>query len=246
MEGENLENLEGLRVITLRVHHLDELSAFWLDSFTDGGIFVPDVDLAAGTPVVVHVFTEEPERASTNLVGVVAWHRLTAGAGRAVDPKATSAFPLRAGIGVAFDRAMRGRLLFLDRLARQATHESRRGQRYPSALVGELAVRSGERALAVEIADVGPHGARVAVPDPSEVLGKGAPVRLWLGCSSSGVSSFAPLAGEICWVDRAHGDSVGIRLQLGSREDRLHWARVFLRCREAYERGVIPHNRHAG
>jgi hypothetical protein len=220
--------------IELRVQHPEDLRNYFLDGLLNGGLFVPGIfALPAGSPVVVHVFHELPTPGSTILTGIIVWRRMMAGAQGAAS-STSGTFPLRPGVGVEFDPAMRTRLLFLDRLERGTTRDGRTGVRYPAQLRGELSLRGDERALEVAVDDVGPRGVRVLLPATS-VLSSAAAVRLWLTSPESGASSFAALAGHVAWVDKAHGDRAGLHLELGSREDRLHWARVFNRCREDFE-----------
>lgn len=234
--------MADVSAIELRVRHAEDLRAWWLDGVADGGLFIPHVvTVAAGTPIVVRILTERPHPGSTVLRGTVIWRRLSAGAVGSVDPKMSGAFPLRPGLGIQFDPSMRSRLLFLDRLERGAAADGRSGLRYPASLVGELGVRGDERALEVSVEDVGPRGARIRAPNPSLFAGAagGGTVRLWLASGTSGTSSFASLAGRVAWVDKALGQTAGVRLELGTKEDRLHWARVFSRCREDFERRFI-------
>ena len=248
MTGVDAGVTAGVSAIELRVKSAEDLQAWWLDGFPDGGLFVPGpVALPAGSRVLVRIFTEHPTSATTVLSGTVAWRRLSAGAIHAANrPESSRASQeLRAGIGIAFDPAMRGRLLFLDRLGRGATHDGRAGVRYPASMVGELAVRGGERAVSVQVDDVGPRGARLRLADGAVVSGT-TPVRLWLAADVSGASSFAPLAGNVAWVGRHAEGPLGVRLDLGNKEDRLHWARVFNRCRAEFERRFVAVDRLVG
>jgi hypothetical protein len=234
--------------IELRVRTAEDLQGWWLDGFPDGGLFVPGtIALPAGSRVVLRISTEHPSAGSTVLMGTVAWRRLSAGAVLAANrpPAAESGPVLRPGLGIAFDPAMRSRLLFLDRVGRGAAQDGRAGLRYPAALVGELAVRGGERAISVAVDDVGPRGVRIRLAGDGFVRA-GTPIRLWLAEGTSGASSFAALAGHVAWVGRGTEGPLGIRLELGSKEDRLHWARVFHRCRAEFERRFVAEARLVG
>jgi hypothetical protein len=237
--------------IDLRVQSAQHFRALWLDGLPDGGVFVPGlVGLAAATPVVLRVIVDEPKPSTTFLRGSVAWRRLQAGA--AGGDLSSSSVLLRPGSGVAFEAAMRPRLIFLERLERGAANDGRSGSRYPTRLSGELMVRDGERALQIRVDDIGTHGARVRLPTKAYVI-KDTAVRLWLAWNSSGASSFAPLPGRVMWVDRVErdgdrvgGEDLGVQLDLGSKEDRLHWARVFRGCQQDYERHATPSERRVG
>ena len=238
--------------IELRVRTAEDLRTWWLDGFPDGGLFVPGPSgLPAGSQVDVRIFTELPTTGSTVLSGIVAWRRLSAGSILSANPPESigqgsrGSHELRPGIGIAFDASMRNRLLFLDRLGRGTAHDGRAGVRYPARLVGELAVRGGERALSIEVDDVGPRGARVLLSGDG-FIGAGTPVRLWLAADSSGASSFAALAGNVAWVGRGAEGPLGVRLELENKEDRLHWARVFNGCRAGFERRYVAVDRLVG
>ena len=224
--------------IELRVQSFAHLRPLWLPGFADGGLFVPRlVSLAAATPVVVRVVVERPQPAVTLLHGTVAWRRLRAGGG-VQEAAHAGPMPLRAGTAVTFGSEMRSRLAYLQRLEREPAADLRNGNRYPAQLAGELRVRDDGRALPIRVDDVGTHGARLRLPAKGLAV-KDAPVRLWLAVQASGVSSFAPLAGRVSWVDRARGELLGVHLTLSSREDRLHWARLFSRGREEFERNFV-------
>lgn len=239
--------MADVSAIELRVKTAEDLRAWWLDGFPDGGLFVPGpVNLAAGSKIVIRIVIEGMSTTGTVLTGTVAWRRLTAGSVHAANrPESPGSHALRAGIGVAFDASMRGRLLFLDRLGRGAAVNARGGYRYPASLVGELAVRGGERAISIRVDDVGPHGARVRLSEEG-CVGPTTPVRLWLAADTSGASSFAALAGNVAWVGHDAEGPLGIRLELGNKEDRLHWARVFNRCRAEFERRFVVVDRLVG
>ena len=233
----------GSNAIEIRVRHAEDLRGWWLDGFQDGGIFIPGaVSLPAGTPVSVRIVTELPVAGSTVLSGTIIWRRLPQRGGAAAPNGVT---PLRAGAGIAFDASMRSRLLFLDRLERGAAHEGRSAIRYPASLGGELVVLDGDRALPVRVEDVGVRGARVHLTEGS-FLAPSVPVRLWLAAGESGASSFAPLAGHVAWLNRGESERLGVKLELGNKEDRLHWARVVNRCREDFERRFIAIERMVG
>jgi hypothetical protein len=133
-------------------------------------------------------------------------------------------------------------------MERGAARDGRSSSRYPTSLPGELMVRDGERALPIRVDDVGTHGARVRLPAKAFVK-KETTVRLWLAWNASGASSFAPLPGRVMWVDhldRVGGEDLGVQLDLGSKEDRLHWARVFRGCQQEFERHATPSERRVG
>lgn len=220
--------------LELTVQRAEDLRAWWLDGFSDGGLFVPGVfPVAAGAQVNVRVVHEEPTTSCTLLSGTVVWRRYPPREGS--HPIAS----LRPGVGVAFNPSMRKRVLFLERLSRGTASEGRRGLRYPASLPGELVVREGERGLEVRVEDVSPHGARVTVSD-SSLLTRGARVRLWVAHAPSGESSFAALEGETAWVQPGTQGQAGIRLHLATANERLHWARVVTRAREALGRLSSP------
>jgi hypothetical protein len=141
---------------------------------------------------------------------------------------------------------MRPRLLFLERLARQAAQDARGGHRYPAHFLGELAVLGREGVTQVVASDIGPHGARLSLPAQG-FLGARTPVCLRLACDASGASSFAPLGGHVAWArGERGGETIGVHLDLASKEDRLHWARVFHRCRADFEQRFIAVDRLVG
>ncbi len=217
--------------IEIRFRRAEDLRAWWLDGFEEGGLFVPGTfALSAGTPVLLRIFTELPTPSTTLLTGTVIWRRLP--------PRLETPGALRAGVGIAFDASMRHRVLFLDRLGRGAAHDGRTALRYPTRLASEVGLREGERAQPGEILDVSPHGARVHLirSGLADVVANGGTVKLWVAPPVSGEASFSPLAGRVAWLDRSSGDKFGLRLELATKDDRLHWAKVVTRCREAVER----------
>jgi len=224
--------------IEIRLRSAEDVRAWWLDGFADGGVFVPGVfTMPAGSPILVRLLTELPAGACTVLTGTVIWRRLpTRGDGPEL---------LRPGIGVAFDPTMRNRVLFLDRLGRGTASDSRGGARYPTRLASEVAVREAERAQPAEVLDVGPRGARVITPRASFVEA-GSTVRLWVAPEQSGESTFAPLTGRVAWLDRSDAETFGVRLDLATKEERLHWAKVVTRARETLERAAHLVDRRVG
>jgi hypothetical protein len=214
--------------IEIRLRRAEDIRAWWLDGFADGGVFVPGLfALSAGTPVLVRLLTELPVVGSTVLSGMVIWRRLPT--------RNETAATLRPGIGIAFEPSMRSRVIFLDRLGRGAASDSRGGVRYPTLIASEIAVRESERAQPAEVLDVGPRGARILMPRTSFVEA-GSAVRVWIAPAQSGESSFAPLSGRVAWLDRSKAETFGVRLDLANKDDRLHWAKVVTRAREAIER----------
>lgn len=236
--------LADVNAIELRVPTVQHLRALWLEGLPDGGVFVPGlVSVPAAAPVIVRIAIEAPRAVTMFVRGTVTWRRLQAGASGPEKP--ASGLLLRSGTGIAFDATERPRLLFLERLERGAANEGRASSRYPSELPGELMVRDGERAVPIRVQDVGTHGARVWLPAKAYV-DKSTPVRLWLSSNTSGASSFAPLVGQVSWVDRVRGDTLGVQLALGTKEDRLHWARVFRHCQHDFERLFVTAERRVG
>ncbi len=65
--------------------------------------------------------------------------------------------------------------------------------------------------------------------------------RLWVAYAPSGESSFAPLAGHLAWVDAQQPENTGIQLDLATREERLHWARIVTRARDELHARLVPH-----
>ena len=220
---------EGL--IEVRVQRLDELRALWLDAFADGAIFVPALmDVAAGSRVLVHVRYTQPAIGSVFLTGTVAYRRALAGARPRPARRVSGTFAIEPGVAIAFDATVRNRIVFLERLERGASPEARRGPRYPTMLEGELLVRRSESPVLVRIDDVGPHGARIVAPGIVDGVRVGALARLSLVAGGT----TAPLAVQVVWVDRTHGDALGARMVLTSAEERLQWARVFSACRSSF------------
>jgi Tfp pilus assembly protein PilZ len=226
--------------IEVRVGTPDDLRALWLDGFADGGIFVPGaISLSAGMPVFVHLVVEGAPTGSVMLTGTVAWRR------HPVRESTPPSVVLRAGVGIAFDRDTRERALFLDRLARGTSRELRGGIRYPAALHGELVLLDGERAIDTRIEDVGPRGARIAVKAAAD-LSPGSPIRLWVAHAHSGENAFVPLAARVIWNDADHPKVAGVQLDLTTKEERLIWARIVTRARDALESRLVPQERVTG
>jgi Tfp pilus assembly protein PilZ len=218
-----------------------ELRNAWLDGYQNGGMFIPGTfAIAAGAPVLVRVHVERPSQTTTILLGTVIWRRLPQ-----KDPVArTSSITLRAGIGISFVPTMQSRVLFLDRLARGTASESRAATRYPTELPGEFAVTRGEQAVEARIVDVAVRGARVALASGTFVEPSAA-IEMRIATPRSGELARAPLRGRVAWVETG-GRSVGVRLDLATAEERLLWAKIVTRAREAIEAHPIRVERQVG
>ncbi len=223
------------RTIEIRLRDADELRMAWLDGLQDGGVFVPGAfELGAGAPVILRVMIERPVATTTVLIGSVVWRRLPAR-----EPAvSSSSITLRAGIGVSFASSMRARALFLERIARGAASEVRAALRYPTEIAGEVAARTSERAAPARLLDVSVHGARLYL-GASAFLETGAAIELRIAAPTSGELSRAPLGARVAWIDRSTGQHVGVRLDLGTTDERLIWAKIVTRAREALEEQPI-------
>jgi Tfp pilus assembly protein PilZ len=217
--------------IEIRVRDAEELRSAWLDGFEHGGIFVPGAfNLAAGLPVRVRITTERPA-ATTVVDGTIVWRRL-------VQRENASPAALRAGIGIAFAPSMRARVAFLDRLSRGAAADGRAAVRYPADLRGELLVRNGERPSPALLVDVAVRGARVILSESANVTPESA-VELRIALPRSGESVRSGLVGRVAWWHRDAKTVLGVRLELATAEERLHWAKVVTRAREVFEERPI-------
>ncbi len=227
------------RTIELHLQDPEGLRDLWLDDVPEGGVFVPGVfPLSAGTDVLVRVIVDNVagSTATTLLTATVIWRRLPPR-----DP-ARTATSLRAGVGVAFHTEMRARAAFLERLSHGATAEGRSAVRYPARLPGELRTRAAvefgaqERPLSIVVVDVGVRGARLEV-ESAAFLEPKQRIELAVVLPRSGEVNLAPLVGHIAWrsVSREGQTSFGARLDLETREERLHWAKIVTRVREALE-----------
>ena len=225
--------------IELHLRDPEGLRDLWLDDVPDGGVFVPGVfPVSAGTDVLVRVCVDNVAgaTATTLLTATVMWRRLP--------PRVGSHAPasLRPGVGVAFHPDMRARAVFLERLSHGATAEGRSAVRYPARLPGELRTTSGaafgveDRPLSTTVLDVGVRGARIEVKNPA-FWEPGQRVELAVVLPRSGEVNLSPLVGHITWrsVSREGRTSLGVRLDLESKEERLHWAKIVTRVREALE-----------
>lgn len=240
--------------IEIRVQEAGELRAAWLDGFDaqggggawSGGLFVPGTfSIAAGSPVRVRI---DIERAATTTIldGVVIWRRLPP----REQAVGVSSITLRPGLGIAFSPAMRTRVLYLERLGRGSAHEARTAARYPTELRGELVVRSGERPLRARVVDVAVRGAKIVLGEQSFVAA-GSTVELRVAMPKSTEIVRAPLVGRVAWIDGAPqnegvGGSLGVRLDLATTDERLHWAKIVTRAREAFEEHPIKVGRLVG
>lgn len=230
------------QTIELRVRSADELRVAWLDGLQDGGIFLPGAfAISAGAPVLLRVLVEEPTPTTTVLAGTIVWRRLPQR-----EPVAGhSSITLRAGIGVSLATAMRPRALFLDRLARGSAAEGRSALRYPTEIPGELTARETERATTAVVVDVSVRGARMMLASPA-FLAMGCTIEARIAVPRSGEFPRMPLRGRVAWVDRGSGQHVGLRLDLGSTEERLIWAKIVTRARESLEDHPIRVERLTG
>lgn len=222
------------QTIELKLGGPEELRDLWLDNLSDGGLFVPGVfPVSAGTNVLVRVVvdkvTSDGHAATTVLGGTVVWRRLPPR-----DAQAHAA--LRPGIGVAFHPEARPRALFLERLSRGVTTEGRGAVRYPARLPGEVRILAEEKPLSTHLVDVGVRGARVEVLQPA-YCEPGQRVEITVALPRSGEINLSPLVGHVAWrsVSRDGKTSLGVRLDLESKEERLHWAKIVTRAREALE-----------
>jgi Tfp pilus assembly protein PilZ len=208
-----------------------ELRDAWLDGFQNGGMFIAGTfAIAAGAAVLVRVQVERPSPTNTLLLGTVIWRRLP----QREPAVGLSSITLRAGIGISFAPAMQGRVLFLDRLARGTTNESRTATRYPTQLLGELVAREGERPVEARLLDVSVRGACVSLAHGA-FLDPGAAIEMRVAMPRSGEIVRAPLCGRVAWVNRATGQSLGVRLDLATTDERLSWAKIVTRARETLE-----------
>ncbi|MGZ3420342.1 MAG: hypothetical protein ACXVEE_20875 [Polyangiales bacterium] len=217
--------------IEIRVRDAEELRSVWLDGFEQGGIFIPGAfNLAAGLPVRIRITTERPA-ATTVLDGTVVWRRLP-------QRESTSPAVLRAGIGIAFAPSMSARVLFLDRLSRGAAADGRAAVRYPTDMRGELLVRSNDRPSPALLVDVAVRGAKILLSEPVVVTPESV-VELRVASPRSGESVRAGLVARVAWSNRDGKTAMGVRLELATAEERLHWAKVVTRAREVFEEHPI-------
>ncbi len=240
---------DGTITIDARVADAGELRAVWLDDIPHGGLFIGgSFSVAAGANVRLRIQTARPP-STTILDAVVVWRRLPP-----AEARRTSAISLRPGIGVAFTPAMHARVAFLSRLSRGADgaarapayDEGRRSTRYPTSLRGEIVVpavgRGDARAHAAVLRDVAVHGAALSVADAVE-LSPGQPISLRLAPNQSGESALSSLHGRVAWVGSERGRAArrvtGVQLRLDSAPERLHWAKIVTRARQAFEHDPI-------
>jgi Tfp pilus assembly protein PilZ len=220
--------------IEIRVRDAEELRSAWLDGFEHGGIFVPGAfSLAAGLPVRVRIVTERPA-ATTVLDGTIVWRRLP----QRENVVAAGMASLRPGIGIAFGASMSQRVLFLDRLARGAASEGRAAVRYPTEMRGEVFVRDSERPAPAMLVDVAVRGARILLSEPV-IVGRESVVEVRIASPRSGESVRSGLVGRVAWSTREGKTQMGVRLELATTEERLHWAKVVTRAREVFEERPI-------
>lgn len=230
------------RTVEIRLRDADELRMAWLDGLQEGGVFVPGAfAIGAGAPVILRVMIEKPVATTTVLMGSVVWRRLP----QREPAFGSSSITLRAGIGVAFAPSMRGRALFLERIARGAASEDRGAIRYPTDLAGEVSARTSEKAFSARMLDVSVRGARLHLAAPA-FLEAGGAIEIRIAHAVSGELSRAPLTGRVAWLDRPTGQHVGVRLDLSSTEERLIWAKIVTRARESLEEQPIRVDRLVG
>lgn len=222
------------QTIELRLSGPEELRDLWLDNLSDGGLFVPgSFPVSAGTDVLVRVIVEkvgpEAHAATTVLGGTVVWRRLPSR-----DPNAAAT--LRPGVGIAFHSDMRPRALFLERISRGVTTEGRGAVRYPARMPGEVRILVEERPLSSHVVDVGVRGARLEVTEAA-YCEPGQRIELSVALPRSGEVNLAPLVGHVAWrsVSREGRTSLGVRLDLETKEERLHWAKIVTRARESLD-----------
>jgi Tfp pilus assembly protein PilZ len=231
------------RTIEIRVRDAGELRVAWLDGLSDGGVFLPgNFSVGAGTPVLLRVVVERPTPTTTLLIGSVVWRRLP----QREPVMGQSSITLRAGIGISLAPSMRARALFLDRLARGSAGEARGALRYPTDLPGELTVRTDERATAARVLDVSVRGARVSLSSQAFVQA-GSAIEARIAVATSGEFARMPLRGRVAWIgersdaaiNRNSSQQVGVRLDLSTTDERLIWAKIVTRAREALEEQPI-------